>query len=90
MRLKLWTGQLTIEELKTFKETALAVEYKVNRETVRAARKEVIAGEYEYHYLMRPVVRGLCRSESLVDGTLDLGDILRMNRALDRYDGLVD
>ncbi|EHU1249336.1 hypothetical protein AXE56_RS05430 [Acinetobacter baumannii] len=32
---------------------------------------------------MRPVIRGLCRFESLKDGTLDLADIALMNDALD-------
>lgn len=32
---------------------------------------------------MRPVVKGLCRYESLKDGSLDLADIARMNDALD-------
>jgi hypothetical protein len=34
-------------------------------------------------WLMRPVLEGLCRYESLTDGTLDLFDIARMNDALD-------
>jgi hypothetical protein len=32
---------------------------------------------------MRPVLEGLCRYESLIDGSLDLEDIARMNDALD-------
>jgi len=32
---------------------------------------------------MRPVLRGLCKYESLKDGTVDLGDIAYMNDALD-------
>lgn len=32
---------------------------------------------------MRPVMRGLCRYESLKDGSLDLGDIAEMNDAID-------
>lgn len=32
---------------------------------------------------MRPVLEGLCRYESLKDGTLDLADIAKMNDALD-------
>lgn len=35
---------------------------------------------------MRPVVRGLCRYESLIDGTLMLEDVGRMNDALDVVD----
>lgn len=31
---------------------------------------------------MRPVLEGLCKYESLTDGTLNLGDIARMNDAL--------
>lgn len=34
-------------------------------------------------WLMRPVIEGLCRYESLKDCTLDLEDIARMNDALD-------
>jgi Family of unknown function (DUF6889) len=38
-------------------------------------------------WLMRPVVEGMCRYESLKDGTLELVDIARMNDALDvRYE----
>lgn len=32
---------------------------------------------------MRPVLEGLCRYESLKDGTLDLADLAKMNDALD-------
>jgi len=32
---------------------------------------------------MRPVLRNLCKYESLKDGTLDLSDIALMNDALD-------
>lgn len=32
---------------------------------------------------MRPVLEGCCKYESLIDGTLDLRDIARMNEALD-------
>lgn len=34
-------------------------------------------------FLMRPVLRGLCKYESLLDGTLSLDDILLMHDALD-------
>ena len=33
--------------------------------------------------LMRPVHAGLCKYESLIDGTLDLEDVARMNDSLD-------
>lgn len=32
---------------------------------------------------MRPVLEGLCKYESLIDGTLGLEDIARMNEAID-------
>ncbi len=32
---------------------------------------------------MRPVLRGLCRYESLLDGTLSLCDLAELNDALD-------
>lgn len=34
-------------------------------------------------YVMRPVVEGMCKYESLIDCTLDLSDIARMNDYLD-------
>lgn len=34
-------------------------------------------------WLLRPVDYGYCKYESLKDGTLDLGDIARMNAAID-------
>jgi hypothetical protein len=34
-------------------------------------------------WLLRPVLEGMCRYESLKDGTLDLEDIAKMNEALD-------
>lgn len=35
---------------------------------------------------MRPVLRGCCRYESLIDGTLSLGDVAQINDALDAQD----
>ncbi len=35
---------------------------------------------------MRPILRGLCKYESLKDGTLTLGDFVIMNQALDVQD----
>lgn len=37
-------------------------------------------------YLMRPVLRGMCRYESLTDGTLSLFDVAVMNDALRVHD----
>lgn len=34
-------------------------------------------------WLLKPVIEGLCKYESLKDGTLDLEDIARMNESLD-------
>jgi hypothetical protein len=34
-------------------------------------------------FVMRPVLAGMCKFESLKDGTLDLEDIFLMNDALD-------
>lgn len=34
-------------------------------------------------WILRPVIKGMCRYESLKDGTLDLADIALMNDALD-------
>lgn len=36
----------------------------------------------ESDWLMRPVIEGLCKYESLIDGTLELTDIARMNEAI--------
>lgn len=35
---------------------------------------------------MRPVIRGMCKYESLTDGSLDLCDVALMNEALDVAD----
>lgn len=37
-------------------------------------------------WIMRPVLAGVCRYESLKDGTLDLADVARLNDALDVRD----
>lgn len=37
-------------------------------------------------WLMRPVLRGMCKYESLKDASLDLADVARMNDALDVED----
>lgn len=34
-------------------------------------------------WLLRPVLRGMCKYESLKDGTLDLADVALMNDLLD-------
>jgi hypothetical protein len=34
-------------------------------------------------WVMRPALEGVCRYESLIDGTLDLADVERINEALD-------
>lgn len=34
-------------------------------------------------WVMRPCLEGLCRYESLKDGTLDLEDVAKMNEAID-------
>lgn len=38
---------------------------------------------FEEEWLMRPVLKGCCKFESLLDGTLSLTDIRDLNRALD-------
>ena len=37
-------------------------------------------------WLLRPVVKGMCRYESLKSGEIDLADLDRMNEALDVLD----
>ncbi len=37
-------------------------------------------------WVMRPVLKGLCKYESLKNGELDLEDVARMNLALDVQD----
>ena len=37
----------------------------------------------EEDWVMRPAVEGVCLYESLIDGTLDLADVARINEALD-------
>jgi hypothetical protein len=53
-----------------------------NMETTRLGKSDRRLGNGE-DYLLRPVIRGMCGYESLVDGTLDLHDIFLMNEALD-------
>ena len=36
----------------------------------------------EEDWLLRPVLRGLCRYESLKDGSLNLADFAKMNEAI--------
>jgi hypothetical protein len=40
----------------------------------------------EEDWVMRPALEGICLYESLVDGTLDLADVARMNEALNVRD----
>ena len=37
-------------------------------------------------WLLRPVFRGMCKLESILDGTLDLADIAMANDCLDVQD----
>lgn len=37
-------------------------------------------------WLLRPVGRGMCRYESLIDGTLTIDDVATMNEYLDATD----
>lgn len=41
---------------------------------------------HDMDWLYRPMLRGLCRYESLVDGTLHIEDVAEMNAALDATD----
>jgi hypothetical protein len=34
-------------------------------------------------WLLRPSIDGMCQYESLINGTLDLADVAKMNEALD-------
>lgn len=47
---------------------------------------EAVSLPDDMDYLMRPVLRGMCRYESLVDSTLGLEDIALMNDAIDAQD----
>ena len=40
----------------------------------------------ERDWLLRPVARGFCKYESLIDGTLSLEHISEMNEAIDVMD----
>lgn len=39
----------------------------------------------EEDWVMRPVAQGFCKYESLIDGTLDLADLARMNEYIDVF-----
>lgn len=47
--------------------------------------KWVSLGEH-IDYVMRPVLRGMCKYESTIDGTLSIADIALLNAAIDAYD----
>jgi hypothetical protein len=40
----------------------------------------------EYDFILRPVMRGMCKYESLLDGTVSLEDIAIMNDYIDVLD----
>jgi hypothetical protein len=40
----------------------------------------------EEDWVMRPVLEGMCNYESLIDGTLSLLDVARMNEAMEIRD----
>lgn len=44
---------------------------------------EFVSMQDKSDWVLRPVLRGLCRYESVVDGTLSLFDIAVMNESLD-------
>lgn len=44
---------------------------------------EMLGMEDDEDYLLRPVLKGLCRFESLRDGTVTLADIALMHESLD-------
>lgn len=50
-------------------------------ETKRAVEWEAMTENEDW--VMRPAMEGLCKYESLKDGTLDLLDVARMNEAID-------
>jgi uncharacterized protein DUF6889 len=47
---------------------------------------KLVTMEEGMDFIMRPVLRGCCSYESLVDGTLTMVDLARMNDALDVMD----
>lgn len=38
------------------------------------------------NFIMRPIMRGICKYESAIDGTLRLVDFAKMNEAMDVFD----
>jgi len=44
---------------------------------------ELLHLEGSEDWLLRPVLRGLCKYESLKDGTLDLNDVSLLNELMD-------
>ncbi len=48
----------------------------------RGREFEVVALEHGESWLLAPVIAGMCRYESLLDGSVGLFDIARMNDAL--------
>lgn len=56
------------------------------RPTGQAAGFELVQFKDGEDFVMRPLIRGLCRYESTKDGALDMADFARMNDALDISD----
>lgn len=40
----------------------------------------------EIDFIMKPVLRGLCKYESMIDGTLSIYDVALLNATIDVYD----
>ena len=40
----------------------------------------------EIDFIMKPVLRGLCKYESMIDGTLSIYDVSLLNATIDVYD----
>ena len=50
------------------------------------ARFECVSLGIEIDFIMKPVLRGICKYESMIDGSLSVYDVALMNAALDVYD----
>lgn len=47
---------------------------------------ELVEMEEDEDFIMRPIRAGMCRYESAIDGTLNLGDFARMNDAMNVFE----
>lgn len=70
-------GGISFKPLKFY-----SANYRVNRKAQPDSGVKLVDLPDGLMYMMRPVIQGMCKYESLIDGSLDLADVALMNAAL--------